>query len=317
MNGYHRGTMGPLTRRDFIMVGAAAAGLAARRTQASPQVAVTMDDFNVLESVHLTGAERSDRILAALRRHGTQAMALVIGRNAEAPAGRTILDRWAAAGHLIGNHTYSHPDYHAAPTTAKAYVADFERGDAVLRERRGFEKFFRFPMLREGDTVEKRDAMRGALAERGYRNAHVTIDNSDILIANELRDRLIADPRTDPRPYRDIYLSHMLAFARYFRDAARDVFGRDIAHTLLTHFNLLSALYLGDLLDALRDDGWVIARVSAVYQDDVFQRQPDVLPAGDSLVWACAQEAHRVLPKAPAENDAWLRRQFAALRRPR
>jgi peptidoglycan/xylan/chitin deacetylase (PgdA/CDA1 family) len=306
--------MATLTRRDFIMAGAAAAGLAG---QASPQVAVTMDDFNVRESVHLTGNERSDRILAALRRHGTQAMALVVGRNAETPAGQTILDRWAAAGHVIGNHSYSHLDYHAVSTSTKAYVEDFERGDAVLRGRRGFEKFFRFPMLREGNTAEKRDAMRHALAEGGYRNAYVTIDNSDFLIANELRDRLIADPQTDPKPYRDIYLRHMLAFARYYRDAARAVFGRDIPHTLLTHFNLLSALYLGDLLDALRDDGWSIARVSAVYEDDVFQRQPDVLPAGDSLVWACAQEARRALPRAPVENDAWLQRQFATLRTPR
>jgi peptidoglycan-N-acetylglucosamine deacetylase len=309
--------MTPLTRREFITLGVVAGGLAPRGTQSTAQLAVTMDDFNVLEHVHLTGAERSERILAALRRHGTQAMALVVGRNAETPAGHTILDRWAADGHVIGNHSYSHLDFHAASTTAKAFVADFERGDEVLRGRRGFEKFFRFPMLREGNTAEKRDAMRRALAAGSYRNAYVTIDNSDYLIANELRDRFIADPRTDPRPYRDIYLRHMLAFARYFRDAARDVFGRDIPHTLLTHFNLLSALYLGDLLDALRDDGWSIARVSAVYQDDVFQRQPGVLPAGDSLVWACAQETRRTLPKAPVENDAWLQREFAALRTPR
>ena len=105
----------------------------------------------------------------------------------------------------------------------------------------------------------------------------------------------------------------MVAFARYFRDGARDVFGRHIAHTLLTHFNLVSALYLGDLLDALRDDGWSITSAGAVYQDDVFRRQPDVLPAGDSLVWACAQETRRGLPKAPMENDAWLEREFAAL----
>ena len=306
--------MAPVTRREFITMGAAAAGLIPGGAQSSPQLAVTMDDFNVLEDVQLSGAERSERILAALRRHDAHAMALVVGRNAETATGRAILDRWAAAGHVIGNHTYSHLDYHAASTTAEAYVADFERGDEVLRGRRGFEKFFRFPMLREGNTTEKLDAMRLALAARGYRNAHVTIDNSDFLIANELRDRLIAQPRTDPRPYRDLYLRHMLAFARYFRDAARDVFGRDISHTLLTHFNLLNALYLGDLLEALRDDGWSIARVNAVYQDEVFQRQNTMLPGGDSLVWACARETGRKLPKAPVETDVWLQREFAALR---
>jgi peptidoglycan-N-acetylglucosamine deacetylase len=306
--------MAALTRREFIVISGAAAALGARSTQSGPQVAVTMDDFNMLEDVHLTGAERSDRILAALRRHGAQAMALVIGRNAETPTGQTILDRWAAAGHVSGNHTYSHRDYHDAATTAEAYVADFERADEVLRGRPGFQKFFRFPMLREGNTAEKRDAMRRALTAAGYRNAYVTIDNSDFLIANELRARFLADPRADPRPYRDIYLRHMLAFARFYRDAARDVFGRDIPHTLLTHFNLVSALYLGDLLDALRADGWSIAPVSAAYQDAVFQRQPNVLPAGDSLVWACAQETRRKLPKPPVENDAWLEREFVALR---
>jgi hypothetical protein len=33
-------------------------------------------------------------------------------------------------------------------------------------------------MLREGNTADKRDAMRRALAASGYRHAHVTIDNA-------------------------------------------------------------------------------------------------------------------------------------------
>jgi peptidoglycan/xylan/chitin deacetylase (PgdA/CDA1 family) len=56
-------------------------------------------------------AQRSERILAALERHGAQAMALVVGRNAETAAGWTVLDHWAAAGHLIRNHSYSHLDH--------------------------------------------------------------------------------------------------------------------------------------------------------------------------------------------------------------
>jgi len=104
------------------------------------------------------------------------------------------------------------------------------------------------------------------------------------------------------------------AFAAYFREAAGVVFGREVPHTLLTHFNLISALYLGDLLDALRSDGWSFVAATGAYADDVFRREPLVLPGGDSLVIACARETGRKLPKAPVENDPWLLNEFDRLR---
>jgi len=307
-----------MNRRDFLKAASAAfasATLSSSARAAGPQLAVTMDDFNVLDGVSLSAVERSARILAAFKQHGAQAMGLVVGRNAATAQGNRVLDEWASAGHSIGNHTYSHPDYHATSTSAEAFARDFRRADATLRTRRGFTPFFRFPMLRGGDTAEKRDSMRAVLAQFDYREAHVTIDNADWLIDRALRDRLSADPKADARPYRDLYLRHMLAYTRYFREAAAEVFERDIPHTLLTHFNLLSALYLGDLLDALRGEGWSIIPAFEAYGDAVFRRAPQVLPAGDSLVVACARESKRRLPRAPLEDERWLTTELERLRR--
>jgi peptidoglycan-N-acetylglucosamine deacetylase len=241
-------------------------------------------------------------------------MALVVGSFAKTAEGDAVLDAWAQAGHTIGNHTYSHTDYHAQSTSPQAFAEDFKRADATLRNRNGFIRFFRFPMLRGGNTAEKRDAMRAVLEQYHYREAHVTIDNSDWLIDRELRARLAADPKADTRPYRDLYVRHMTVYARYFREAAGEVFGRDIPQTLLTHFNLLSALHLGDLLEALGSDGWTIVAASAAYGDTVFHRSPRVLPAGDSLVWACAREAGRKIPGAPIEDERWLMRELERLK---
>jgi peptidoglycan/xylan/chitin deacetylase (PgdA/CDA1 family) len=306
-----------MNRRDFLKVTAAAvaqATIPAPARAQGPRLAITMDDFNVLDTVRMPAADRGARILATLKQHGARSMALVVGSYATTDQGRAVLDAWAQAGHTVGNHTYSHPDYHARSTSPQAFADDFRRADATLRHRNGFIRFFRFPMLRGGDTAEKRDAMRAVLERYRYREAHVTIDNSDWLIDRELRARLAADPNADTRPYRDLYIRHMLAFARYFRDAAGEVFGREIPHTLLTHFNLLSALHLGDLLDALVSDGWSIVTASAAYGDAVFRRSPRVLPAGDSLVWACAREAGRTLPRAPIEDDRWLMRELERLK---
>jgi peptidoglycan/xylan/chitin deacetylase (PgdA/CDA1 family) len=306
-----------MNRRRFLTIASAALSWTASPFAApqrdGPRMAVTMDDFTVLDGV-LPVAERGARILEALRRHDATAMGLVVGRAAGGPDVRAVLDRWAAAGHTIGNHTFSHLDYHSLDVTPAAFEKDFLRADAALRGLRGFQRFFRFPMLRGGDTAAKRDAMRRALDRHDYREAHVTIDTADWLIDQELRTRLAANPRLDTRPYRDLYVRHMRAFAAYFRDAAGTVFGREIPHTILTHFNLVSALFLDDLLEALRRDGWSFVAATDAYADEVFRREPDVLPGGDSLVVACAREAGVRLPKAPAETEAWLSAEFARLR---
>jgi len=307
-----------MNRREFLRIGAAAVTCAAvpvaRTASGGPQLAVTMDDFNVLDGVHMPAVERSARILATLKTYGAQGMALVIGRFAATTEGDTVLDAWAKAGHIIGNHTYSHLDYHAQATSLKEFAEDFRRADAILRTRKGFRRFFRFPMLHGGDTAEKRDAMRAVLERYRYREAHVTIDNADWLIDRELRARLAADPNCDTRPYRDLYLRHIRAFARYFRESAGEVFGRDIPHTLLTHFNLLSALHLGDLLNALRSDGWSMIAASNAYGDAVFRHSPTVPPAGDSLVWAGAREAGRRMAKPPIEDERWLSSELARVK---
>ena len=308
-----------MNRRDFLGVAATALTSAAvpsrPRAAAGPEVAVTMDDFNVLDDVRLPAVERSARILEALKSHGARAAGLVIGRFAATPQADAVLDAWAESGHTIGNHTYSHPDYHAPSISSQEFEEDFSRADATLRTRKGFTRLFRFPMLHGGDTAEKRDAMRTALERRGYREAHVTIDTGDWLIDRELRARLAAHAKADTRPYRDLYLRHMRAVVRYYREAAQQVFGRDIPHTLLTHFNLISAFHLGDLLQALKSDGWSIIAAADAYRDPVFRRSPTVLPAGDSLVWTCAREAGTTLPKAPIENERWLTAELEALKR--
>jgi peptidoglycan/xylan/chitin deacetylase (PgdA/CDA1 family) len=306
-----------MDRRRFLTIASAALTHTALPLAApvsdGPRVAVTMDDFTVLDDV-LPVSERGARILEALRRHGATAMGLVIGRAAGGADMRAVLHRWAAAGHTVGNHTFSHPDYHAPDVSAAAFEEDFLRADAVLRGLRGFQRFFRFPMLHGGDTAAKRDAMRRTLERHHYREAHVTIDTADWFIDRELRERFAAHPRLDARPYRDLYVRHMRAYAAYFREAAGAVFGRDIPHTILTHFNLVSALYLDDLLEALKSDGWSFVAATDAYADDVFRRAPRVLPGGDSLVIACAREIGRTLPKAPVENEQWLSREFERLR---
>ncbi len=265
---------------------------------------ITMDDFHWANAVKLTAAERNQSILDTLQANSIKAALFVVGRNIDSDEGKQLLSPWDKAGHLIGNHTYSHRNYNAPETKVKDYQEDILRAEALLKEFPRFRKYFRFPMLKEGDTAVKRDAMRSFFAQHGYRVGHVTIDNSDWAIDQRLTARLKKDPNADVKPYRDFYLEHMWARSLYYDNLARRVLGRPVKHTVLMHFNLLNGLFLGDLLSMYKANGWRPIDAEEAFTDPVFSAKPKVLPAGESIIWSLAKEKGTIAKslRYPAED---------------
>ncbi|HET9710386.1 MAG TPA: polysaccharide deacetylase family protein, partial [Pyrinomonadaceae bacterium] len=251
-----------MNRREFTKAFALTAGaislsgVPAIACRQAPQFSITMDDFHWQNAVKLTAYQRNQAIFNALDAHSHRAALFVVGRNIETDEGKQLLALWDKSGHLIGNHTYSHRNFNAPETKVGEYQEDILRAEALLKEFPRFRKFFRFPLLKEGDTAAKRDAMRSFFAQHGYRNGHVTIDNSDWAIDQRLTAKLKKDPNADVKPYRDFYLDHIWARSQYYDSLAQRVLGRPVKHTLLIHFNLLNGLFLGDLLAMYKAKGW-------------------------------------------------------------
>ena len=299
-----------MNRRDFTkligLTGLAACfdPVQATRRKAAPQFSITMDDFHWQNAVKLTGAERNQSILDTLRANSIKAMLFVIGGNIEDDEGKQLLSAWDRAGHAIGNHTYSHRNLNVPATEVKWYQDDILRAEALLKEFPRFRKYFRFPMLKEGDTAAKRDAIREFLVQHGYRTGHVTIDDSDWLIDQRLTARLKTNPNADVKPYRDFYLEHMWSRAEYYDSLARRVVAYPVKHTLLVHFNLLNALFLGDLIAMFKSKGWQPIDAEEAFGDPVFAAKPKVLPSGQSIIWSLAKEKGILAKSAryPAED---------------
>ena len=250
-----------------------------------------MDDPHTSETPLLSPTERNRAILATLDRAKLKAALFVCGMRVDSPDGMELLQSWDRAGHTLGNHTYRHTFFHDDEVTVAAYIDDILNGQEVLESFPRFERLFRFPALKEGDTLEKRDRIRSFLAERGYRVGHVTIDLSDWYIERRLQQRLETNPGADTAPFRDFYLDHLWERARFYDDLAVKVVGRPIQHTLLIHHNLLNALFLEDVLRMFEDRGWSWIDADAAFEDEIFAETPDILPAGESIVWALAKQA--------------------------
>jgi peptidoglycan-N-acetylglucosamine deacetylase len=270
----------------------------------APQVAITMDDFSLFGADEPTAEKRNQAILSALRAHSVKAAIFVCGANIDSAHGQRLLKQWNDEGHIIANHTYSHRD--CATSDFRQYSADILRCDALIRDYPQFRRLFRFPYLKEGNTAEHRDRLRTFLKQHGYSNGAVTIDASDWYIDDRLRKRLGTDPKADLSGFRDYYLQHIRDRSIYYDDLSRRALGRNVKHTLLVHHNVLNGLYLGDILDQYKREGWKLIDAEQAYTDPIFDEKPDVLPAGDSLVLAVAlQNGKTKLPRYPPEDGVY------------
>lgn len=298
-----------MNRRELTKLlgaGLLAAGVTPRVgfAESPSQVAITMDDLGLFDASDGVAEKRNRAILGTFRKHKIKAALFVSGMRVDSAIGRRLAKQWDDEGHIVANHTYSHRNY--AKSDFTQYTHDILRCEALIKDLKNFRKLFRFPYLKEGDTAEQVARMRAFLAEHGYKAGAVTIDASDWYIDGRLRARLAKDPGADTTAYRDFYLQHILDRSMYYDGVSRNALGRSVKHTLLVHHNPLNELYLGDILDQYERRGWKLIDAAQAYRDPVFDEQPTLLPAGDSLVLALAvQRGKAKLPRYPPEDGVY------------
>ena len=272
---------------------------------------LTFDDGpNRVKTPRLSPEDRNAALLSALRQEKVQAIVFANGIDGgDTPEGRAALGAWGQAGHLVGNHTYSHLRF----TELATFRQDFLRGDSLIKGLPGYARFFRFPYLKEGPTLEARDGMRKTLAETGYRNAHVTIPTFDWLIDERLRSRLKAHPLVELEPYRAYYLESVLNQADRARVLGLKLAGREVKHAMLLHHCLLNALFLRDLIQALKANGWTLVGPLDAYADPIYEQATTRVETDANFLETLAREKG-VLPGAALGLDEAYEREKTALR---
>lgn len=124
---------------------------------------------------------------------------------------------------------------------------------------------FRYPYLDEGSPPQYQ-AARAELKKMGYTLADVTVKNCDYYMAYLLQSALRGGQKVDFSRLKKVYLGSMLEYVDFFEEWYETHGHAAINHVLLMHSNDLTALYIGDLMQALRDKGWEIISVHDAYK---------------------------------------------------
>ena len=294
-----------MLRRVIVFLLIAIAGDAAA---AERQVAITFDDLPDMRADE-DSLRTQTHIIAALAQTLTRERIPAIGfvnedklldENGRVdPRLVALLERWAAAGLDLGNHTYSHLDLNQVPLAA--FEADLVRGETITRPllaRFGRdERWFRHPYLDTGRTAEDRRQFESALTGYGYRVAPVTIDDSDWLFGMAWEQ---AGLLTRWRLRRD-YLRYMEARFAWYEEKSACLFGREIPQVLLLHADGLNAALLPRLIAMMRARGYRFISIDEATNDPAYMS--DDTTTADGVSWIARWGMAMGLPETTFDGD--------------
>ena len=276
------------------------------------KLAITFDDLPLNGSLPqgVTEVDIVKRVLPILKAtHGPSFYGFINASKLEGnPNGAEALKLWVAGGQRVGNHTYSHMDL------TKASVPDFRR--EVLLNEPALEllsskdewRWFRYPYLHEGDTLEKRHAVRQMLGELNYSIAQVTLDHEDYLW-NSTYARCV--DKHDQKAIEWLRKSYLDTAETYFemqRATAKQVYGREINHVLLLHLGAFSPEILPALFDLLKRQGFTLVSLEEAQRDPAYGVDPDFAATNTGTLLEQHMDGRKLpypsVPKKPRQELA-------------
>jgi peptidoglycan/xylan/chitin deacetylase (PgdA/CDA1 family) len=263
----------------------------ARRT-----MTVTIDDLpyvNHAGDAYLKRARAATlKILNTLNKHKAPAIGFVNEHALEVADQRegriALLRLWVEHGMMLGNHTYSHPDFNRL--TVEQFEEEIAKGDVVtrqlMRSRQPYQLYFRHPMTHTGDTPEKKEAIEKFLAARGYKVTPHTIENSDFIFNVPYVEAMQKNDMALAKRLREEYVAYTIAATAFAEKISPEIFGREIPQTFLIHVNDITADCLDELLTKFEARGYSFVTLDTVMADPAYQTKDTyVSKGGPSWLW--------------------------------
>lgn len=251
------------------------------------EIAITIDDVPRSDSRLFSGEERTQKLIANLEKANVADVLLFVTTSNITEKSKKRVETYVDAGFHLGNHSHKH--FSANKTDLETYLTDISTAHYELK---GFENvlpFYRYPYLHEGADRNTRDRIRQHLQNMDYKNGYVTVDNYDWYMDVLLQRALADGKQVNYDALKDVYIEVLWEAINFYDDIAQKTLGRSPRHVLLLHENDITALYIGELVEHIRSQGWKVISPQKAFEDPIASTIPDVLFNGQGRVAAIAK----------------------------
>jgi peptidoglycan/xylan/chitin deacetylase (PgdA/CDA1 family) len=162
--------------------------------------------------------------------------------------------------------------------------------------------WFRYPYLREGNTLEKRNEVRAFLKERGYRVAQVTLDFWDWAFNDPYARCAAKNDQGAVAWLKETYMAQAAESLTQGQALATQIYGHDIPHVLLLHVGAFEIVMLPRLLELLEQRGFDLITLEEAQRDPAYAVDPGQLREGGSTLLHQMRDAKGLPQPPPSER---------------
>lgn len=257
------------------------------------EIAISFDDAPTPSGPIFTGAQRAEKLIQVLKEKNVRQAAFFCSNlqnfNEE---NKVRIRNYAEAGHIIANHTASHMNLYALFVDAEKFIADIHEADIKLSIFPNYRRWFRYPHLRQSKyklSVENNREIESYLAKEKYKHGYITIETYDWYLNKLVTTDIDKSVKLDNEKIKKAYISMLWSSIIFYDNLAKDLLARSPKHIILLHENDINALFIGDLIDHIRNNDGKIITINEAYLDPIADASFDLIPYSQRRIRSIAR----------------------------
>lgn len=265
----------------FVTVQIVVSADSSKKKKAVKEICISFDELPVAVSFQDVDREAvTYLILQALKKYNVKAVGFVVGEQIKESF--DILGEWLNSGHTLGNMTYSNQDFNQLGI--KQFIDDVNHGEKELDLMvQGFgqkKRYFRYPYLHYGNTSEKKKQLTLYLDSKRLHVVPATVAIEDYLY-NMTLDKMGKQPdTTEYFALMNEYINHVLDEIEASERLSLEVLNRPCKQIIKLRANRINAVFLDEMLGAIKEMGYSFISVDKALKDKAFHRPEAYFGAG-------------------------------------
>lgn len=219
-------------------------------------------------------------VIAALGKHKVPAVGFVNGTNISDGekfylVRANIVRLWRDAGLEVGIGNFKHIKFFDTPYDE--YVAGVEKNETVVRkllaEKNLPLKYFSYPFLNTGKSTEEKVRFEAWLKTRTLRSIPYTIDNQEWVYSYAYDTARMDNDVNTMAEVRVEFIKYMEQMFDHYEAYSQDMFGRQIAQTMVLKPSRLVADSSDDLFGMIQRRGYKFVSMDEALKDEAYNTQ--------------------------------------------